>query len=120
MLLIPLFNVAVTLAGGLLHLAKSRELFARTCRLIRGRVDDFAFAGFLLQGLMAMAASSGDKIPEVAKQWFEGLQFDEGITRDVPISFVLPCHGDQRGQQSDVGVQLGNLISSWSGLLPSK
>lgn len=116
MILNPLYNASITLAR-LLSESKTHDLFARTCRLVRDRVEDFPFAGYLLQGLLAMAADGGVDIPEVAKPWFEGLQLEKGMLRDVPISFVLPSHarsGGARGQGD--GVSLGNLISSWSRL----
>ncbi|KAL0940087.1 Nitrogen assimilation transcription factor nirA 5 [Colletotrichum truncatum] len=121
MILIPLFNASVTLAR-LLRRQKTPDLFARACRLIRDRVDDFPCARLFLQGLLAMAAESGDEIPTVAKQHFEGLQLNEGVLRDVPISFVVPSYEDGRGglERCDAGVQLGYLISNWSSLFASE
>ncbi|KAK1974736.1 hypothetical protein LZ30DRAFT_607281 [Colletotrichum cereale] len=114
MVLVPLFNTAVTLVG-LLHHPRSHELFARTCRLMRERINDLPLAGFLLQGLIAVAADNGDRIPEVAKPWFEGLEHDKDALDDVPISFVLPTPRSLR-DSGDVGIQLGRLLSSYNRL----
>ncbi|KAF6806544.1 Nitrogen assimilation transcription factor nirA 5 [Colletotrichum sojae] len=118
MILLPLFHAAVTLAR-LLDRPKSHDVFARTSRLIRDRVDDFPLAAFLLQGLLAVAADGGTQIPHAAKQWFEGLPLDESMLRDVPISFVLPAQYESATEQDHGdggGIQLGHLISSWSWL----
>ncbi|KAF3800117.1 hypothetical protein GCG54_00015496 [Colletotrichum gloeosporioides] len=77
MILHFLFNIAVTLAGILRHLG-SRNLFARTCRLIRDRTHYFPLAWQILRGLSIIAMNGEDHIPEAAKSSFEGLlQLDE-------------------------------------------
>lgn len=116
-----LFNASVTLVMLLNH-PKAHDAFARTCRLIRDRVEEIPFTWFLLHGLLAMASDKGVQIPEVAKSSFEGLQLDESMLEDVPISFMVPSFGDLGlvGGRSGVGVELGNLILKSSCREPSR
>ncbi|KAK1845810.1 C6 transcription factor [Colletotrichum chrysophilum] len=121
MILHFLFNIAATLAGILRHLG-SRNLFARTCRLIRDRTHYFPLAWQLLRGLSVIAMDSEDQIPEAAKLSFEGLlQLDESMSEDVPISFRVPSRRVSEGVRghAEHGVRLSDLTSRMQSRKPA-
>lgn len=98
--------------------------FARACRLIHLSVQDFPMARFILQGIKALAWSTGMALPEAAKPFFENLGDSKDSLRDVPVAFALPEMTDMRRLLTDSegdpaarrARDMGTLLSRWSTL----
>lgn len=121
-----LYNTIITLAS-LLHEPRSHDLFARACALERSAARYFPLVRFILKGIHALVLSLGQEIPAAAKWCFENLEFNEGDLKDVPVSYALPLHDQVRkslltngessdGEDEEMGLQMGALISRWNSM----
>jgi hypothetical protein len=115
-LLAALYWSSITLVP---YLSDSRvhDVFTTNCILLRCTTADFALAGVILQGILALAWMLKVQIPESAEPQFEGMGAKEAL-RDVPVAFALPryheisnaiCGGMPRSQNPSR--QLGTLLS---------
>jgi hypothetical protein len=89
----------------------------RACSLLLRHVIDFPFTLFLLHGFDLVTARLDLPIPLSALLSNHGLTPPAGELTDVPISFILPLHGEVLAGELDsrrAGKELGELFSEWN------
>ena len=116
------YNTALTVTS-YLDDVKTHHIFARACRILRWIASDFPMARYILQGIKAMAWSLEVPIPSGATSFLEELGAGKDELRDVPLAFALPQSGtmrkllaDEGDDSSQMGVEMGLLLSKWSTL----
>jgi hypothetical protein len=96
------------------------DIFTRTCFMLRHTSRDFPMSRYILQGLKALAWALKKNLPPSAMACFINLGAGKEDLNDIPVAFIIPLHkqvqemlGDDE-DLSEIGGQLGILLSKWS------
>jgi hypothetical protein len=87
------YDCAITLLS-MLQDQCTHDLFSRACSLLLRHVNDFPFILFLLHALEMITARLDLPTPLSALLSYHGLSPPAGKLTDMPISFILPLHGE--------------------------
>jgi hypothetical protein len=116
------YNPSLTLTS-MLQDPRSHDLFTRACFALRQTARDYPMSRFILQGLQALAWSLKQPIPPSAQRWIDSVGSQKDELRDVPMGFVIPQYdeirqllSDDEHDSSQIGSELGTLISKWSAM----
>ncbi|KAK0736760.1 hypothetical protein B0T21DRAFT_288626 [Apiosordaria backusii] len=135
MFLASLWSVTLTLLS---HFDDPRAagLFTRACVLLKVVQKDLAAVSIVMQGILAMAWKTKQRIPEEARPYFAGLEEKrKELGEGVPFEFALPlppggkevgwegADGDDDADDDDDGLEEGVLgadvavlLQKWSAL----
>jgi hypothetical protein len=112
----PPYDCAITLLG-MLQDQCTHDLFSRACSLLLRHVNDFPFTLILLYGLEMITARLDLPMPLSTLLSYHCLSLPAGELADVPISFILPLHGETCAgalQSQQGGKELGELFPEWN------
>lgn len=112
------YVVSISLVALLDKEPDSHDPFVQSCRHYHLVSKNYGVGRALLRGLQAMALEMNAHLPEQSLSYFAEASLKNEHFKDVPVSYVIPQNapggsaGD--GGESDLEVQLGNLIEKWS------
>ncbi|GAB1316992.1 hypothetical protein MFIFM68171_07202 [Madurella fahalii] len=97
-------------------------LFTRGCELIYMVQRDIVGMRYLLQGILAMAWTTGQRIPRDAVRYFEGLEVERAQLKASSFDFALPVQQEARrllakediGMDGNSGADVALLLEKWS------
>jgi hypothetical protein len=119
--LTALYNSTITLINHLVDV-KAHHDFTSGCRLLAQTYSDFSFSGFLLRLLKNLVEKMSIPVPDSASQYLDIPMTNTDFT-DVPMQAVLPGHekvldllDDDGEESSDMGIELGKVLSKWNRL----
>ena len=108
------------------------DLFTRACALVSVLERDFPVVSLVMQGVLALAWTTGKAIPLEARQYFERSTQQREELKDVPVSFALPVQEDVRAlllednedgtetsdaeSKSSLGGDLAVLLEKWGAM----
>ncbi|KAF5018796.1 hypothetical protein F66182_9214 [Fusarium sp. NRRL 66182] len=118
-----LYNSIITLAAHLDDPA-ARIVFVKASMMLRCIERDYPMAKYILQGIQAMAWAMGFELPTESRQYFKALGTGKEELQDMPLGFTLPSAGsvrellsaDDENDGSQMGIEMGLLLSKWSAL----
>lgn len=82
------YITAFTLLPQLGNNTRVAELFTKACQYLRDFVPNLELLRYSLRSLEALALLHKVQIPPSALQYFQGLDIDDGMLENVPITMV--------------------------------
>jgi hypothetical protein len=82
------YIAAFTLLPQLGNNTRVAELFTKTCQYLRDFVPNLELLRYSLRSLETLALLHKVQIPPSALQYFQGLDIDDGVLENVPITLV--------------------------------